>query len=116
MSWNQRILLFLTLLSAQCSWAQEKSVIIQQRVEFISEQLESESIDLTNIIEQLNYFFDHPLNLNSATLEELQSIGLLSDVQINDVLLHRKLFGKYISIYERSEEHTSELQSQFHLV
>src|SRR3989338_7095051 len=100
MSWNQRILLFLTLLSAQCSWAQEKSVIIQQRVEFISEQLESESIDLTNIIEQLNYFFDHPLNLNSATLEELQSIGLLSDVQINDVLLHRKLFGKYISIYE----------------
>lgn len=94
------ILLFFSLLSVQFSWAQEKNDIIQQRVEFIAEQLESESIDLTNIIEQLNYFFDHPLNLNSATQEDLQSFGILSDVQINDVLLHRKLFGKFISIYE----------------
>jgi hypothetical protein len=43
--------------------SQEKSEIIQQRIEFISEQLESEDIDLTNVIEQLNYFFDHPMNL-----------------------------------------------------
>ena len=79
---------------------QEKNDIIQQRVEFISEELESESIDLTNVIEQLNYLYDNPLNLNSARFEDLQEIGLLSDVQINDLLLHRKLFGKFISIYE----------------
>lgn len=100
MSWIGRISLIIFLLSVQYAWAQEKNDIIQQRVEFIAEQLESESIDLTDIIEQLNYFFDHPLNLNSATLEELQSFGILSDVQINDVLLHRRLFGKFISIYE----------------
>lgn len=82
------------------SLGQEKSEVVQQRIEFIAEQLETEEIDLTNIIEQLNYYFDHPLNLNSATAEELEELNLLSPVQINDLLLHRKAFGKFISIYE----------------
>lgn len=82
------------------TFAQEKSEIIQQRIEFIAEQLETEEIDLTNVIEQLNYYFDHPLNLNGATAEELEEMNLLTTIQINDLLLHRKLFGKLISIYE----------------
>lgn len=80
--------------------AQERNTIIQQRIEFISEQLESEDIDLTNVVEALTYRLDHPLNLNSARAEDLEELGLLSDVQINDLLLHRKLFGNFISIYE----------------
>ena len=40
------------------------------------------------------------MNLNSATSESLQDLGLLTELQINDLLLHRKLFGKFISIYE----------------
>jgi hypothetical protein len=86
--------------SFQGAAQQTKEEIIQQRVEFISEQLEDENIDLTNVVEQLDYYFDHPLNLNSARAEDLQELWLLSDVQINDLLLHRKLFGKLISIYE----------------
>lgn len=81
-------------------FSQEKNEIIQQRIEFISEQLEDENIDLTALVEQLNMFFDNPINLNSATTEQLQELGLLTDLQINDLLLHRKLFGKLISIYE----------------
>ncbi|MFO0495643.1 MAG: hypothetical protein ACK50Y_08945, partial [Flavobacteriia bacterium] len=73
---------------------------MQQRIEFIAEQLETEEIDLTNVVEQLNYYFDHPLNLNGATADELEELNLLSDVQISDLLLHIKLFGKLITIYE----------------
>ena len=80
--------------------SQEKNDVIQQRIEFISEQLEDENIDLTALVEQLNMLFDNPINLNSATAEQLQELGLLTDLQINDLLLHRKLFGKLISIYE----------------
>lgn len=90
----------LFILNAFSGLTQEKSDIIQQRVEFISEQLESESIDLTNVVEQLNYYFDHPLNLNTATYEEMEDLQLLTDVQINALLLHRELFGKLISVYE----------------
>jgi hypothetical protein len=81
-------------------FSQEKSEVIQQRIEFIAEQFETEEIDLTNVVEQLNYYFDHPLNLNGATAEELEELNLLSSVQINDLLLHIKLFGKLISVYE----------------
>lgn len=88
------------LLCSLLAGAQEKSEIIQQRIEFIAEQLETEEIDLTNVVEQLNYYYDNPLNLNGATAEDLESMNLLTGVQINDLLLHRKLFGKLISIYE----------------
>ena len=57
-------------------FGQDKTQIIQQRIEFISEQLQSEEIDLTNITIQLNYYFEHPLNLNSATLEELEAFAM----------------------------------------
>ena len=96
-----RYILFLCcFLSATKSISQERSEIVQQRIEFIAEQLETEEIDLTNVVEQLNYYFDHPLNLNSATAEELEEFNLLTSIQIQDLLLHRKLFGKFISIYE----------------
>lgn len=82
------------------TFGQEREAIIQQRIEFISEQLESEDIDLTNIIQILNYRIERPLNLNTASFEDLQEIGLLSDVQIADLLLHIRVNGKLISIYE----------------
>ncbi len=96
----RHLLWFFVFTPCITAWSQEKSEVIQQRIEFISEQLESEDLDLTNVIEQLNYFFDHPLNLNSATFDDLQELNLLTDIQINDLLLHRKRFGKLIAIYE----------------
>lgn len=96
-----RHIVLLSLLSFQfLSFSQSREEVIQQRVEFISEQLEDESVDLTDVIVQLNYFYDKPLNLNAARREDLESLGLLTDIQISDLLLHVKLFGKFISIYE----------------
>lgn len=94
------MVLWFLLLSFGASSQTQKSEIIQQRVEFISEQLGDESLDLTNVVDQLEYYFDHPLNLNGATAEQLEELWILSEIQINDLLLHRKLYGKLISIYE----------------
>ena len=54
------------------SFAQDKSEIIQQRIEFISELYQSENIDLTTFIEQLNYYYEHPINLNYTEGNELE--------------------------------------------
>lgn len=81
-------------------FAQDKTEIIQQRIEFISERFQSESIDLTNIIEQLNYFYEHPINLNETEGVELEDLGLLTTIQISDLIRHRKLFGKLMTLYE----------------
>ncbi len=94
------LLAFILVLSPLVLIAQQKEDIIQQRIEFISEQLEDESVDLIDVVAQLNYYYDHPLNLNSADRDELEALGLLTDIQISDLLLHIKLFGKFISIYE----------------
>ena len=82
------------------SFSQEKSDLIQQRIEFISEQMEEEDIDLTTVFEQLNYFLEHPLNLNFATRDELESLGLLNEIQIRNLLIHIQLNGRLISIFE----------------
>ena len=94
------ILLILSIVAIRTSFAQNKDVIIQQRIEFISEQLETESIDLTDVLQALTYYYDHSLNLNNATEESLSELNLLTDVQINSLLLHREIYGKFISIYE----------------
>lgn len=94
------VLFAIFILNATLSFSQEKEEVIQRRIEFISEQLETEQIDLTDVIAQLTYYFDKPLNLNGATKEELEQLGLLTDVQINDLLLHIQLHGKLISKYE----------------
>ena len=91
--------LFLVFL-VSALFSQERNDIIQQRIEFISEQLQTESIDLTNLIEQLNFYYDEPININLTDGTELEDLALLSDVQINDLILHRKIHGKFISIYE----------------
>lgn len=94
--------IFIVIFICYCltGYSQDKNAIVQQRIEFISEQLESEDIDLTDVIEILYYRLEHPVNLNSATKESLRELNLLTDVQINDLLLHRERFGKLISIYE----------------
>ena len=100
MRWFKYGLLIIFISGGYTVFSQEKNEIIQQRIEFISEQLEDEEIDLTNVTEALNYYYDHPLNLNAASQEDLEELGLLTEIQISDLILHRKLFGKFISIYE----------------
>lgn len=97
----KRAFLVLSLLwGSQFAFGQDRESVIQQRIEFISEQLESEDIDLTNLMEILYYRIEHPLNLNAATRQDLAELNLLTEVQISDLLLHREKFGKLISIYE----------------
>ncbi|MGJ8661233.1 MAG: hypothetical protein ACSHXL_04285 [Bacteroidota bacterium] len=94
------LLPFLAIGDFANSQEQEKNELIQQRIEFISEQLENESPDLTNLFDQLFYYYDNPINLNNTSVDQLNDLGLLTDLQINDLFLHIKLFGKLISKYE----------------
>ncbi|NCA20971.1 MAG: hypothetical protein EBS86_07535, partial [Crocinitomicaceae bacterium] len=97
MKWG---LVLVSLCFIHSFFSQDRSEIIQQRIEFISELYQSEELDLTNVIDQLNFFFENPINLNTTDGEDLEQLYLLSTVQINNLLLHRKTFGKFISVYE----------------
>jgi len=78
-----------------------KNNIIEQRIEQIASSLdEGVELDYTTLLEGLSYYFEHPLNLNNATPQELQELYMLSDFQINNLQRHIAKYGDLKSIYE----------------
>lgn len=73
--------------------------IIENYIEEISANTDKE-IDYTNLYEDLIYFLDNPLNINSATVEDLEKLQILSDFQIQSLLNYIKEYGYFYSIYE----------------
>lgn len=100
----KRILLLLACMLPAWLFAQQDSLPngdpLQQQIENLAENLGTEDADYTNIEENLKYYAAHPLNLNTATREELQDLTLLDDIQIENLLAHRNRFGNLMSIYE----------------
>ncbi|TYZ05923.1 helix-hairpin-helix domain-containing protein [Hymenobacter lutimineralis] len=61
---------------------------------------QSDQVPYEDLYETLVQLYQTPLNLNTATAEELRSLLLLSERQIAALLQHRKDFGPLLSIYE----------------
>jgi hypothetical protein len=72
----------------------------EQKIEQIAEDNEDTDIDYTIIFDELLFYIENPINLNCTNREELQSLHLLSDIQINSFLKHIEQNGKLIAIYE----------------
>lgn len=79
---------------------EEKNQLIEQRVEYLIESEEASDVDYTNVFEQLNYYFDRPLNLNRASSSDLRELSLLSDIQINNLISHIEKNGKLMTLEE----------------
>jgi len=50
---------------------------ITQNIELLSEQIQSEDGDISNLIEIYTYYKKNPLNLNHAKKDELTALQLL---------------------------------------
>ena len=94
--------IFFIFLAVSAS-GQTKSEVIQQRMEFIAEEFETEEISLEDVFDNLSNYYDNPLNLNSASKEELEQLLLLSEIQINELLVYREKIGSLKTIYELLE-------------
>ncbi len=72
---------------------------IDNIIEEIAESSDEE-LDYTQLYEDLYYYAQNPLNLNTATREDLEKIQFLSDFNIEDILEYRRTYGEMKSIYE----------------
>ncbi len=52
------------------------------------------------VYEQLYFLYQHPLNLNKASEEDLRGLYLLTEYQITQLLAHRQKYGRLVSVYE----------------
>ena len=80
--------------------AQDLPPNTQQQLENTADANEDENQDDDNFLQQLDYLKKHPVNINSATAEELQALRFLTDLQIGNLIRYRSLLGNLISIYE----------------
>ncbi|MCX6292673.1 MAG: helix-hairpin-helix domain-containing protein [Bacteroidetes bacterium] len=99
------VLLFIFLSDPLLAQENKKDDATEQKIENITETINQGStsdkeIDYTTLLDQLNAYKDHPLNLNTASRENLENIVLLNDLQVQALLDHIDKYGKLISIEE----------------
>ncbi|RYZ30700.1 MAG: helix-hairpin-helix domain-containing protein [Chitinophagaceae bacterium] len=92
---KQLIILFLCL-CCYSGFSQDLPSTTQQQLE----NLGDESLEDDALLQQLEFYRKHPINLNTASTEDLQPLRFLSALQIDNFIRYRSLFGKLIDIYE----------------
>ncbi|MGB0887888.1 MAG: ComEA family DNA-binding protein, partial [Vicingaceae bacterium] len=99
---KQLVLLFILLpiFSLAQNKEEEKNKIIEKRIEYLIEDAEESDADYSTIFDQLSYYFNHPLNLNRADLNDLEELGLLTSIQINNLLAHIEDNGRLMTLEE----------------
>src|SRR6476469_7084520 len=96
-----RLLFFIgLLLLSQIIKAQDVPAKTQEQLENMAEAREEEDQQDDSYLLQLEYYTRNPLDLNTATEEELQAIKLLNGLQISKLLHYRQFAGKLINRYE----------------
>src|SRR4051812_7786612 len=95
---SRYILIMLLLLFKQAAAQQptEPDLKTQEKIENIVEKA-GEDADLNTLLDYLEYFREHPLNLNTATEKDLLDLTLLNDLQIDALLTHIEKNGKLIA-------------------
>lgn len=63
-------------------------------------QLQDASANYEDMYESLLLLYTNPLNLNTADREDLASLYVLSEAQINGILSYRAKYGNFLSVYE----------------
>jgi hypothetical protein len=92
-------MLFLTY--GKISFCQDYTV--NEFIEGIIEQQtldETSTYNLEEVQEQLEYYYKNPLDINTASRQELADLLLLNGFQITSIIDYRKNYGNFVSIYE----------------
>ena len=72
---------------------------IIDKIENIAEDQKAQ-LDYTDLIADLTYLRENPLNLNYVTDEDLRKLVFLDNFQIYNLLGYRETYGFFITIYE----------------
>ncbi|KAA2240462.1 helix-hairpin-helix domain-containing protein [Chitinophaga agrisoli] len=89
----------LILCSCNYCYGQQPAEILSAAAE---EQLEHNTVNPEDDTrwQQLQAYARHKVSLNSADAATLQSLGMLTPLQVNNLLSYRRLLGAFVSIYE----------------
>jgi hypothetical protein len=72
-------------------------------------------VDYSELYEGLLQYLSRPLDLNHASEEELRSLFILREEQLNALLAYRASFGPFLSVYEMQAVPTLDLATLYRL-
>ncbi len=97
------VFIFLVLASITCLQGQEyysyRAVIIEDLIEHIASNT-LETLDYHTLFDNLFLALENPVNINTASREDLEKLQLLTDFQIASLHKYIKEKGPMLSIYE----------------
>lgn len=93
------IIILLTIHYSLFANTQDIPVNTEQQLENQTDADQSETEDDSYLVE-LEQFKKNPINLNTADADELKQLRILTSLQIDNLISYRKLFGRFINIYE----------------
>ncbi len=70
-----------------------------EKIELIMEQTETEQ-DFSELLDNIENLKEHPINLNTASKEELLKLFFLDELVISNLIAYREQYGDLVSIYE----------------
>jgi hypothetical protein len=73
---------------------------LDRLVQELFAEIQSDEVPFEDVYETLLLYYQTPLNLNTASREELRGLLLLSETQITALLDHRQELGPLLSLYE----------------
>ena len=73
---------------------------IEQQLESATESNDDNEPEDDSFLQALVQFLTEPVNLNTATANDLKELIILSAMQIENIIAYRNLLGSFISIYE----------------
>jgi len=88
------------------TFSQEVDTVKNINIEFITDQLENIAqstdmkLDYTDLIDNYRYYSKNPVNINGYDVKILRDLYLITDIQLNNLVLYRNQFGLIYSIYE----------------
>jgi len=90
------IICFSQTISGQDSIAVISGALLEDLLENNDEQ----AYDFFSLYDELQVYLKNPININTATADDFRNMGMLSDIQILQILNHREDYGDFISTYE----------------
>lgn len=93
------VLLAILFFSVHLIYGQSGEIDLEQLAEIYIEENEDAG-DFTEVYEWMHSLYEHKINLNKASVEELISLPFFSTISVSEIIAHKRKFGNFISIYE----------------
>ena len=88
----------------------------EQLIEDISEANDGADIDYSEITEELSFYLEHPLNLNTADPDVLKRVFLLNDFQVYKLKAYISTTGELVTLYELNNIEGYDLETIYRIL